>query len=146
MKKEIFKISGMHCASCAITIEKAISKLPGIKLAQVNFASETLLVEFDEKEISAKTLKDAVKSVGYELIINGAQEIKLSPGVQKKEMFEAGEKQFLALKVIGMDSPHCAMVVEKAIKTLPGIEKIEVDYNNARTKIVFNPIKIKEEQ
>ena len=146
MKKEIFKISGMHCASCAITIEKAISKLPGIKLAQVNFASETLLVEFDEKEISAKTLKDAVKSVGYELIINGAPEIKLSPGVQKKEMFEAGEKQFLALKVIGMDSPHCAMVVEKAIKTLPGIEKIEVDYNNARTKIVFNPIKIKEEQ
>src|SRR3989344_779032 len=55
-------------------------------------------------------------------------------------------KEFLALKVIGMDSPHCAMVVEKAIKTLPDIEKIEVDYNNSRAKVVFNPLKVSPEQ
>lgn len=146
MKKEIFKIKGMHCASCAMTIEAAISKLPGIKLAQVNFAAETLLVEFDEKEVDIRALKDAVKNVGYELVIDGVSEIKPSPSAQKQEMFKAGGKEFLALKVIGMDSPHCAMVVEKAVKTLPGIEKIEVDYNNARAKIVFDPLKVGERQ
>ena len=52
MKKEIFKISGMHCASCAATIEKAILKLPEVKTAQVNFAAETLLAEFDEKKVN----------------------------------------------------------------------------------------------
>ncbi|MDP2926740.1 MAG: heavy metal translocating P-type ATPase [bacterium] len=56
------------------------------------------------------------------------------------------KNEFLALKVMGMDSPHCAMVVEKAIKTLPGVEKIEVDYNNARAKVVFDPQKVNEEQ
>lgn len=146
VKKEIFKIRGMHCASCAMTIERVISKLPGIKLAQVNFAAETLLVEFDEKEINPNFLRDTVKSVGYELIIGGAPEIKSSSNAQREGIFGPEEKQFLALKVIGMDSPHCAMAVEKAVKTLPGIEKVEVDYNNARAKVVFNPLKVREEQ
>src|SRR3989338_8572261 len=146
MKKEVFKIRGMHCASCAMTIEKAVLKLPGIKLAQVNFAAETLLAEFDEKEADIKTLKDAVKNVGYELVIGGTPEIKPAQSAQGLETFKAGEKQFLALKVIGMDSPHCAIVVEKAVKTLPGIEKIEINHNNARAKVIFNPLKVSGQQ
>ena len=145
MKKEIFKIKGMHCASCAMIIEKAVSKLPGIKIVQVNFAAETLLVEFDEEKIDNKSLKDAVKSVGYALVTDGVSEIKSSPNA-RREMLEKGEKEFLALKVIGMDSPHCAMVVEKAVKTLAGIEKVEVDYTNARAKVVFDPLKVNGKQ
>ncbi|MDP2945857.1 MAG: heavy metal translocating P-type ATPase [bacterium] len=154
MKKEIFKISGMHCASCAMTIEKAISKLPGVKVAQVNFAAETLLTEFDESQVSPKDLKEAVNSVGYKLLtpeVEGTkfetkEKIITEGKEEKKEMFEKSNREFLALRVIGMDSPHCAMVVEKAIKTLPGIDKVEVDYNNARAKVVFDPQKVNEEQ
>ncbi len=130
MKKEIFKIKGMHCASCAMTIERVVSKLPGVKVTQVNFAAETLLTEFDENQVSPKDLKEAVNSVGYKV---------LAPEVPEG-------REFLALKVIGMDSPHCAMVVEKAIKTLPGIEKVEVDYSNSRAKVVFDPQKVNEKQ
>ena len=154
MKKEIFKIQGMHCASCAMTIEKSVSKLPGVKVAQANFAAETLLTEFDEHQVSPKDLKEAVNSVGYQLLIPKVQETKfetkeqaiIEGGAEKKEVFEKSNREFLALKVIGMDSPHCAMVVEKAIKTLPGIEKVEIDYNNARAKVVFYPQKVSEEQ
>ncbi|MBI4136273.1 MAG: heavy metal translocating P-type ATPase [Candidatus Vogelbacteria bacterium] len=56
------------------------------------------------------------------------------------------KKDFLALKVIGLDSPHCAMIVEKAIKTLPGIEKVEIDYSNSRAKVVFDPGKVNERE
>ncbi len=130
MKKEVFKISGMHCASCARTIELAVLKLPGIKSAQVNFAAQTLLVEFDEEKVSPRDMAKTISEVGYQLSASEGKE----------------EKTFLALKIIGMDSPHCAMIVEKAIKTLPGIEKVEVDYNNARAKILFEPEKITEKQ
>lgn len=129
MKKEIFKISGMHCASCARTIERAILDLIGVSLAQVNFASETLLVEFDEEKVNPDDLKKKVLDLGYQLLVP-----------------EEENKEFLALKVIGMDSPHCAMVVEKAIKTLSGIEKIEVDFNNARAKVVFDPKKVTDKE
>lgn len=140
MIKTIFKIQGMHCASCAMTIERVVSKIPGVKVAQVNFAAETLLVEFDENQVSPEDLKESVNSVGYKLLVPEVPEGKLS-------FAKALEgKEFLALKVIGMDSPHCAMVIEKAIKTLPGIEKVEVDYNNARAKVVFSPEKVSEKQ
>lgn len=68
MPREILKIKGMHCASCAMTIEKAISKLAGIKSAQVNFASETLLAEYDEKETSRENIAKTVSNLGYELV------------------------------------------------------------------------------
>lgn len=131
MKKEIFKIKGMHCASCAMTIEKAIKKMPGIKFVQVNFASETLLAEYDEVKINPSQLAKAVLGAGYELTV-------------KTEESDREGKTLISFKVIGMDSPHCAMVVEKAIKTLAGIEKVEVDFNNARAKIVFDPQKTNE--
>jgi len=44
----------------------------------------------------------------------------------------------LAMKVVGMDSPHCAMIVEKAINTLDGIENVEVDFSNQRARVVFD--------
>ena len=139
MKKEIYKIQGMHCASCAMTIEKVISKLSGVKTAQVNFASQTLLAEFDESKTGIKDMEKAVKDAGYNLLIPSEKTSQLS---SKKET--GAGRESLSFKVMGMDSPHCAMIVEKAIKTLPGIEKVEVDYNNARAKVVFDPQKVDE--
>ena len=133
MTKEVFKIQGMTCASCASVIEKAVSSLAGVISAQVNFGAETLLVEYDEEKVSPKDMAKTVKDVGYQLLV---PEVPAS-----KE-----GKSFLSLKVVGMDSPHCAMVVEKAIKTLPGIEKAEVDYNNTRVKVIFDSRKVREPQ
>ena len=40
MPKKIFRIEGMHCASCARNIEKAVRKVSGVKSAFVNFANK----------------------------------------------------------------------------------------------------------
>lgn len=137
MKKEVFKISGMHCASCVATIEKTVKKLPGIKSAEVNFGAETLLAEFDEKKISSQNIAKTIKEIGYQVL--RSEDIGSNDKILK-------DREFLSLKVIGMDSPHCAMIVEKAIKTLSGIDKVDVDYNNGRAKVLFDPEKIKEEK
>jgi len=136
MKKEVFKIRGMHCASCAKTIETAVSRLIGVKSAQVNFGAETLLVEYNETEVSRQDIAKEVEGVGYKLAI------PKDDGIGK----EMGDKSFTAFKVVGMDSPHCAMIVEKALKTLSGIEKVDLDFNNARAKVIFDPKKVTEKQ
>lgn len=136
--KTIFKIKGMHCASCAITIEKAVKKLEGVKAVEVSFGSETLLTEFDEKKVSADDFLKTVESVGYKLIIPESESEE-----KKGEPFEG---EILSFKVLGMDSPHCAMIVEKAIKTLPGIYKVEADFANLRVKVARNPNEVGEEQ
>lgn len=139
MKKEVFKIRGMHCASCARNIERAVLKLVGVKSAQVNFGAETLLVEYNEEKMTLEDMAKVVRDVGYKLLIPEGE------GKPATADVSAG-KEFLAFKVVGMDSPHCAMIVEKAIKTLTGIEKAEVDYNNARAKVIFDPAKVSEKQ
>jgi len=67
-KKEQFLIQGMDCASCALTIEHALKKVPGVKNAAVNPASEKALVEY-EHPATPETLKKAVDDTGYKLIL-----------------------------------------------------------------------------
>lgn len=137
---------GMHCASCAGNIESAVSKMPGVKSAQVNFVSETLLAEFDEEKITPADLKKAVGDVGYSLSLPEETRREETTRPEKNLAVSSEGKEFLSLKVIGMDSPHCAMTVENAIKGLAGIDKIDVDFNNARAKVVFDPKKSNEEK
>ncbi|MFZ5366110.1 MAG: heavy metal translocating P-type ATPase [Patescibacteria group bacterium] len=75
MKKETFLLKGMHCVSCAVTIENALKKVPGVFSAVVNFAAEKATVEFSDQAIEQlryqellEKIKKAVKNAGYELI------------------------------------------------------------------------------
>ncbi|MBU0731268.1 heavy metal translocating P-type ATPase [Patescibacteria group bacterium] len=63
-EKKIYKIQGMHCANCALTIEKNLSKLDDVKTANVNYATEKATVEFKSKENDKQILK-TIKNSGY---------------------------------------------------------------------------------
>lgn len=60
-----FKISGMTCANCALTIEKGLKTLPGVKTVAVNFASEKLTVEMDTSVLREDDLLAKIKDLGY---------------------------------------------------------------------------------
>ncbi|MBU2542055.1 heavy metal translocating P-type ATPase [Patescibacteria group bacterium] len=66
MKQE-YNIKGMHCASCALTIEKKLNKSSIVKNANVNYANEKAMVEF-EGEIDDMEVKKVIKDSGYEVI------------------------------------------------------------------------------
>ena len=60
-KKE-YDISGMHCASCALTVEKNIAKISGVKKANVNFATQKATIE---GSVDDDKVVDVVKKSGY---------------------------------------------------------------------------------
>ncbi|MCF6276557.1 MAG: heavy metal translocating P-type ATPase [Candidatus Magasanikbacteria bacterium] len=66
-KKEIkqYGIEGMHCASCAITIEKNLSKLKGVKRANVNYATQKATIEGD---LDASEVERVIKKSGYKMV------------------------------------------------------------------------------
>ena len=139
MRQELLKIRGMHCVSCAGTIEKAVQGLKGVTKAGVNIASETLWLEFNPEQVSLEQIGKAVADLGYKLVLPDPTKYESSElRIRNSQNSYFVGKTTLHLKVLGMDSPHCAMTVEKAIKTLPGIEGVEVDFNNLRAKVVFN--------
>ncbi|OCB95147.1 Cu(+) exporting ATPase [Bacillus amyloliquefaciens] len=66
-EKADFQIEGMTCAACANRIEKRLNKIEGVESAPVNFALETVTVEYNPKEVTPKELKETVAKLGYRL-------------------------------------------------------------------------------
>ena len=68
MKKEIFTVAGMHCASCSIRNERSLKKINGVKSASVNFATHSATVEYDEKATNKEALYETVIKNGYKVL------------------------------------------------------------------------------
>lgn len=65
MKKEKFDIQGMTCSSCSSHVERAVSKLDGIKKLNVNLLSNSMIVEYDENKLDNEKIIKAVIDAGY---------------------------------------------------------------------------------
>lgn len=63
--KEKFNVSGMTCSACQAAVEKSVKKLDGIKSADVNLLSNSMLVEFDNNIITEQKIIKAVEDAGY---------------------------------------------------------------------------------
>ncbi len=66
--KKTFPVTGMTCASCAMTVEKAINGMKGVKSAAVNYANASALIEYLPGQMDANQLKGIVKTAGYGII------------------------------------------------------------------------------
>jgi len=83
MKKAKINIDGMTCASCAGHVEKSLSKIPGVKVLNVNPVMGKAFTEI-ESSVSEKQLIDAVKDAGYEAKEVEFEETSTSSNSQKK--------------------------------------------------------------
>ncbi|HEX9664454.1 MAG TPA: heavy metal translocating P-type ATPase, partial [Patescibacteria group bacterium] len=66
IQKKEYNISGMHCASCALTIEGNLQKTKGVKSANVNFATQKATVEFDKRAGDDQKILEIIKKSGYQ--------------------------------------------------------------------------------
>ncbi|MCP4646478.1 MAG: cadmium-translocating P-type ATPase [bacterium] len=63
--KKTYKVTGMHCASCANNIESYLGKTKGVTKAVVNFNTSTALVEFNEKAIPETKVLKIISELGF---------------------------------------------------------------------------------
>ena len=81
--KESFPVIGMTCASCAASVESVLKHTDGVFDASVNFASSSVLVEYD-KELSPNQLQNALREVGYDIIIDAENPSAVQQELQQK--------------------------------------------------------------
>ncbi len=60
--KKVFKMQDLDCANCAAKMENAISKIPGVQKATMNFLTQKLTIEADEADLE-RILEEAQKAV-----------------------------------------------------------------------------------
>lgn len=71
--KKTFIVKGMHCASCVNVIEKKLKKVEGVVGVTANLATNKATVTYQDS-VSLQSLSSAIKSVGYELIVEDNNE------------------------------------------------------------------------
>jgi Cu2+-exporting ATPase len=67
-KKETYRVEGMMCAACAATTAKKLLTLRGVVEADVNYATASAVVVFDDHDISSDQIIEHIGKTGYALI------------------------------------------------------------------------------
>ncbi|MFQ5493300.1 MAG: heavy metal translocating P-type ATPase [Candidatus Dojkabacteria bacterium] len=94
MQSKVFPIIGIHCASCKNVIERMVMKLEGVEEVNVNFATDTMRVKYDEKKVSLDDLKEAVAKAGtYQLVENKEHETALASPAEVKQAHAKQSKE-----------------------------------------------------
>lgn len=122
MKKEI-QIEGMTCQACVRRVEKVVSKLEGVQEANVNFATEKLIVNFDKAKLEITEIENAIKKSGYDI----------KEKALKKE----------SLKIDDMTCQACVRRVEKVVSKLEGVREVVVNLATENATVEFDPTSIK---
>jgi Cu+-exporting ATPase len=68
MKTVTIKISGMHCAACSNGVERSLKKVPGVDRAEVNLATQSALVRYDENQATIEQLEAAVTRMSFGVV------------------------------------------------------------------------------
>lgn len=115
-KKAEIKISGMHCASCALNVEKTLQGLEGVEEAQVNFGTEKATVEYDPEKVELQKLEKSVEEAGYGVV-----------------------NQQVVIKVGGMTCAMCVQAIEGVLKKIDGISQVNVNLAAEKAYVTYNP-------
>lgn len=112
-----FKISGMRCSACANRIEKVVSKMDGVKEANVNFATETLTVNYDDKLINKEDIEQKIEKIGF----------KIQKNIKS-----------YTYKIEGMTCSSCANRIEKVAKNMKGVENVVVNFATEKILVSYD--------
>ena len=118
--QQTLRITGMTCAACAQRIEKVTSKLNGVTESSVNFATEKLTLNYDEKLIKLVDIQSSVSKAGYELHA------------------DQSEKQ-ITMPIEGMTCASCAQRIEKTVSKLNGVSSANVNLATEKATIHYDP-------
>jgi mercuric ion binding protein len=66
-----FKLKNFTCAACAITITKALDRVPGISSKKVDAKSEMVRITFDPARVSEARLAAALRDSGFPAVRHG---------------------------------------------------------------------------
>lgn len=124
--KNTLNISGMTCASCARAVERSVGKLKGVRSADVNLATEKLVIEFDESLVDLDQIKAAVEKAGY--------------GAKEEEDRRIRE---VIMPISGMTCASCSNAVQRVIGKLDGVQEVNVNLATEKAKVVYDSSKVR---
>ncbi len=82
--KQTFPVLEMTCAACAVSVESMLKSVSGVKDAGVNYANQSAWIEYDNKIAQPGDLQNAVRSIGYDLVVDAEDPQAVKEEAQRK--------------------------------------------------------------
>lgn len=68
-EKALFKVVGMYCTSCKPIVEKQLKDEQAVKKIDIDYMTDSVIVEFDPYIISKQGIKDRLEKSGYKFVM-----------------------------------------------------------------------------
>uniref|UniRef100_A0A0D3F1Z8 P-type Cu(+) transporter n=1 Tax=Oryza barthii TaxID=65489 RepID=A0A0D3F1Z8_9ORYZ len=121
-RKVMFNVRGISCASCAVSIETVVAGLKGVESVSVSPLQGQAVVQYRPEEADARTIKEAIEGLNFEVDELQEQEIAVC-----------------RLRIKGMACTSCSESVERALQMVPGVKKAAVGLALEEAKVHFDP-------
>ncbi len=131
--RTLLALEGMTCASCAMRIEKGLKKVPGVRDANVNLATEQATVIYDPSVTGVEQMVQKVDAVGYKAI-------PLVVPAPKSAPVEVDTEARGVLDLEGMTCVSCAMRIEKGLKKVPGVKDANVNLATEQANVIYDSV------
>ena len=109
-------VSGLTCARCVQTLEKALGEVPGVKRATVNLGASRAFVEYDPQTTGVAEFHEAVRSAGYR-----------------------ADTAKTRLKIEGMTCASCVTKIERSLRETPGVVAASVSLGSEEAVVEYRP-------
>nr|QOV09068.1 Copper-exporting P-type ATPase [uncultured Dehalococcoidia bacterium] len=110
----VLPLTGMTCATCAATIGKGLAETLGVERANVSFAGENAVIEYDPDKLDLEKIRHIVTELGYGI-------------ATKKSVFP----------VSGMTCATCVRHVEEALRDVPGVVTVAVNLSSEKATVEY---------
>ena len=96
--KKNFPVTGMSCASCAVSVQSILQSEPGVINAGVNFANSSASVEYIPGVADVNHFKKTIQGIGYDLVIEENDDTAALLEKEEQEKYNSlRKKTFLAI-------------------------------------------------
>jgi copper chaperone CopZ len=68
IEKAYFKVVGMYCITCKPIVEKQLKDEKAIKKIDVNYMTDSIVIEFDSDLITKEEIKNRLEKSGYKFV------------------------------------------------------------------------------
>jgi len=120
MNAQTYKVSGMHCASCASIIERTVKKIDGVENIEVNPGTENAKISFDNTKTNGEEFNKKLESLGYSLVIPTSVDHS-SHTMSAKEMGMSDDEHAEHLGLNQSKKEKLAEIKEMRIKVISAI-------------------------
>ncbi len=128
MKKTSLRVDGMSCTSCSAAIERKLNKTEGVDTATINFATEKLMVSFDDSALSIEEIGSLIEDLGYQPDLTSVEADEEEEGITKTE----------TMKVAGMTCTACSAAIERKLGKMAGIDSATINFAAEKLTVTYD--------